>query len=304
MGMNVSYVGGRYTLTLEGSTAGYIVSVDGGTMTAEVMTEASSFSNHPKKHIGLPKVKDFTVEVGGSMGWALCEWVNMTMVAQTPSYKSGQIDFLDYNMKSVAIKEFHDALLTKFTSAKMSADSKEPHKFTVGFQPRTVDEKGGSGKVEKLNQSVLQKKFASYQFKFEMDGLDCSKIYSVDGIEFTQSVADDAVQDERIYHKSPGAAKFGDLTVQFSASSADTWKAWHEDFVKRGNNSDDKEKTGRLAYLSPNGQEELFAITFEHCGIFDLSRDKSDFSKGDAIARYTAKLYAESYKLEKQKMEA
>ena len=50
-GMNFMY--------LDGKEAGFVKSVDGGAVTAEVINEPSGLSFFVKKHIGAPKYEEF-----------------------------------------------------------------------------------------------------------------------------------------------------------------------------------------------------------------------------------------------------
>ena len=62
--------------------------------------------------------------------------------------------------------------------------------------------------------------------------------------------------------------------------------------VIKGNNGDDKEKGGTLEYLTPNLQEVLFTLTFQHLGIFKLTPEKVE-SGSENIRRLKAEMYCE-----------
>ena len=91
----------------------------------------------------------------------------------------------------------------------------------------------------------------------------------------------------------PGPTSSGPtIVVTLSESHAEDWYLWHEDFVIRGNDGDDKEKGGTLELLSANLQETLFTITFKHMGIFKLEPERVE-THSESIHRVTAHLYVE-----------
>jgi hypothetical protein len=105
-------------------------------------------------------------------------------------------------------------------------------------------------------------------------------------IEFTPG-------ETRIPRKEPGKIEFPDLKITLASSSIATWAAWFDDFVIKGNNGADKEKFGRIVFLSPDLQTEIGEIKLIHVGIFRFDPDADDQSSADKIARFTAELYVE-----------
>jgi hypothetical protein len=77
-----------------------------------------------------------------------------------------------------------------------------------------------------------------------------------------------------------------------SQACAQSWFDWFEDFVVKGNCTEDKEKKGTLSFLSPNRQATVASIKLENLGIFRLSEDTAK-ANSDQIKRVTAELYCE-----------
>jgi hypothetical protein len=65
--------------------------------------------------------------------------------------------------------------------------------------------------------------------------------------------------------------------------------AWHDDFVVRGNNSQDRERIGLLEYLAPDLQSVLLTVNLFNLGIFRISPE----SVAEAAARSRAEMYCE-----------
>ena len=91
--------------------------------------------------------------------------------------------------------------------------------------------------------------------------------------------------------REPASLEVPNLVVTFSEAIADPWYKWHEDFVIKGLNGDDKEKGGSLVYLTPD-MKELFTITFKHLGIFKLTPEKVE-AGSENIRRVKAEMYCE-----------
>ena len=94
--------------------------------------------------------------------------------------------------------------------------------------------------------------------------------------------------------KEPGKLEFPNLEVSFSTADLASWKAWFDDFVVRGNNSDAVEKSGTLAYLEPSLVKDLLRIELDHIGIFRLEPEPVGL---DSIRRHKAELYVETMKV-------
>ena len=92
------------------------------------------------------------------------------------------------------------------------------------------------------------------------------------------------------------------LVIHLAESHADEFYRWHEDFVIKGNNGDENEKGGTLEYLTPNLQEVLFTLHFDHLGVFKIAPDKmsaQSMDKPDAaepIRRLKVEMYCEDIK--------
>ena len=90
--------------------------------------------------------------------------------------------------------------------------------------------------------------------------------------------------------RDAGRLELSNTKVSLSSSDAQTWIAWLEDFLVKGNNGDDKGKTASLTLLPPVVQGELARITFSNVGICRL--DPGYGPRGQQPATATAELYA------------
>ena len=63
-------------LVLDGVKCGFVKSIDGGAVTAEVVTEAVGASPFSKKHIGRIRYTPFVVQFGLAMASPVRDWIN------------------------------------------------------------------------------------------------------------------------------------------------------------------------------------------------------------------------------------
>lgn len=87
------------------------------------------------------------------------------------------------------------------------------------------------------------------------------------------------------------------LTAWVAATNSEPLYQWFENFVLKGNNADNMEKTGTLEYFDPTLKEVLFKLTFDHLGIFKLTRDMSGVASG-GLAYDKAEMYMENFRFD------
>jgi hypothetical protein len=279
-GMNFMY--------LDGKEAGFVKSVDGGAVTAEVINEPSGPSFFVKKHIGAPKYEEFMLQFGFSMSRAIYDWIAASWKGDS-SRKSGAIVACDYQYVVKSEREFLNALLTEVTIPAMDGASKDACYLTIRVKPESVRSKKGSG--QKIGQVAKpeQKVWLPSNFRLEISGLDCKFVTKIDSFTVKQTFAS-GIGVGRDFEVQPGKLEFPNLSITLSEAHAQSWIDWHNDFVIRGKNSEENEKSGSLIFLSPDVSTELGRVNFHNLGIFRLS---SESAQADQIASVTAELYCD-----------
>ena len=287
---NRSYAVGSF-LELEGVKCGFVKSVDGGAISAEVVTERTGADLFDRKHIGPPRYEEFVLQLGLSMDQVVYDWISAMWAAQ-PARKSGAIVAADVNMVARSRHEFREALITEVTIPACDAGAKDPVFLTVKFAPELTRQVKASGKVSGELDKRMKKLWLPANFRLEIEGLECRKASKVDALTVRQAIASDEVGDTRDYQREPTAIEFPNLRITLAESDAQSWVDWHEDFVVKGNNDESREKNGALVFLSPDLKTELIRISFANLGIFRLAPAMSA-GEADAIQRFTAELYCE-----------
>jgi phage tail-like protein len=286
-----SYVAGTFQLKLDGVESGFIKSVDGGAITAEVINEAIGPAPYVKKHVGPPRYEDFTMEIGLWMARAVYDWIQASL-QMNYQRKNGSIVAYDYNLEARSEHEFFNALITEVSFPKLDGASKDQCYMTVKFSPELTRMKKAAGKATLPPVRASQEMWLASNFRLEIAGLDCTRVSAVESFTIKQTAVSDDIGDSRDYRKEPGRIEFPNLTITLAETGAQTWLDWFEDFVVKGNNGDDREKTGALIFLAPNRQSEIGRVHFFNMGIFKLAATKGDANQ-EQIRRVTAHLYCE-----------
>jgi phage tail-like protein len=291
-----SYVSGNFFFQIDGVKCGFIKSVDGGAITAEVINEPSGPSYFVKKHIGTPKYEDFTLQIGFSMSKAVYDWIAASW-AMNYQRKNGAIIACDYKLDAKSQREFFNALVTETGIPACDGASKEPAYLTLKFAPEYTRYTKASGKAAGEYGKNEQKLWLPQNFRLTIDGLDTTKVAKVDAFTVKQTAITDDIGDARDYLKEPGKLEFANLKISISEVMAQTWYDWHENFVIKGNNDENQEKNGVLEFLSPNRQDVLLTIKLFNLGIFKITTAKSEANQ-DQIKRVDAELYCERKELQ------
>jgi phage tail-like protein len=296
---NRSYVAGNYMLVLDGVKCGFLKTVDGGGITAEVINEPVGPDHFIRKHIGKPKYEEFVIQVGFSMGKPVYEWIAQSW-KMNYQRKNGSLIAADYNLTPKSERQFMEALITETTIPAMDGSSKEPAYLTVKFSPESIRMVKPSDKslaAEFGSPKGEQKMFLPCNFRLEIDGINCAKVSRIEPLTVKQTAVTDDVGDARDRMKEPGKLEFPNLKITISEAEAQPFLDWHENFVIKGNNDQSQEKNGSLSLLSTNAEKMLMRINFFNLGIFRVQPAKAE-ANSDQIKRVEVEMYVERMELE------
>jgi len=287
-----AYTAGASVLTLDAVVVGPLRSVDGGGAVAEVITEAVGPGTIAKKHIGQVKYEDISIRTGLNSK-PVIDWIAATW-KQNYQRKNGSILGTDYNLTVRSERQFFNALITETTIPELNAASKDPAYLTVKIAPETIVARAGDG--AKAPATIAQKSWLPSNFRFEMTGLDGSHVNRIESFTVRQVVQTDDIGAARDYQKEPAKLEFPNLKISIPEGSSQTWAGWFDDFVIKGNATEDKERDGAIVFLDPLMKNELGRVNLFNCGIFRLAPQPL-LSNTDTIRRLTAELYCERMEL-------
>jgi hypothetical protein len=268
--------------------------VEGGEITGVVVEEAAPTGGFANKHIGGVKFEEVTITANLSLDPALYNWIADTWNRKY-SRKDGRISTLDYNYRVISEVDFFNALITEVTIPKLDGSSKDACALTVKFSPEYTRHKKGSGAKMKIPAKGQQKVWHASNFRLTIDGLDCRRVSRVDALTVKQTVTRDSIGNARDSLTEPVSLEFPNLVVTLPEIDDQTWVDWNDDFLVKGNNSDEQEKNGTLEFLSADLKTTLGKVDFAHLGIFRLSRDKVE-AGSEQVRTFTASMYVEAMK--------
>jgi phage tail-like protein len=292
------YVAGKYGVELDGIMAGWVWSAEGGHATSDVVAEKLGPDHIIKKHIAGVKYEDISIQCGTGMSKGFYEWIKASFDHKYER-KNGAIIAADYNYKEHSRLTFNMGLITEIGFPALDAASKDAAKMTIKVSPEYTRQSTTTGGPSISGKYAIdpgkQKKWLPANFRLKIDGLEepCSRVNKIEAITVKQKVVENPVGELRDYEKEPAHLEVPNLVITFPESHAKPFYDWHDDFVIKGNNGDDKEKSGTLEYLTPNLQEVLFTLTFKHLGIFKLTPEKVE-AGNENIRRVKAEMYCEN----------
>lgn len=290
---------GPRVLMLDGETCGLLQGLTGGSIYAEFVTEKIGVDRLSKKHLAGVRYEDISLEVGTGMSARFYDWIKASL-SGTAGGKDGAIYVCDYSYQPRGSLAFTRALVSEVSFPALDAASKDAAKLTVKLSPemiRTSRTPPKDGAKLGMPPPPKQKKWLPSNFRLEIDGLDCTRVNKVGAIVARRAMTEHAIGELRDYQREPSHWEFGNLTVTLAQSHAEDWYKWHDDFVVRGDNGDDKEKHGSLVYLAPDLKTELFRLELSHLGIFRLHEDTGE-AGSEQIHRVEAEMYCEQMELQ------
>ena len=125
---------GRFHLELGGKPCGFVDSVEGGGVVAEVVTDDPGAEHYLKKHLGAAAPEPIVLTFGlalapGVYGWLADAWNG----EEVP--RDGRIVFVDATLKATRQIEFRGAVVTSVTFPKLDGSSKDACRLTVVLDP-------------------------------------------------------------------------------------------------------------------------------------------------------------------------
>ena len=294
MAADRSYVAGKFGLTLDGVPIGWAKSVAGGDAAADVVVEKAGPEHISAKHLGNIRYEPIAV-VTDLPSKTLADWIAGSWKGNA-SRKNGSVQSLSYDSKIQSELEFMNALVAETTMPALDAGSRDPAQLTVKFLPEYTRAKPGSGQSGSGIDARSQKRWMRANFRFEMSGLDGTKVNKIDSITVRQTTVENPIGELRDYEKEPGKIEFSNLKITLAASSAQTWVDWHNDFLIKGNSGAAQERSGAIVYLDPTRTSELGRVNLSNCGIFRLAQEQVEAGR-DGIRRMVAELYCERMEL-------
>jgi phage tail-like protein len=283
----------RFALELDGIVCGFLDSVSGGGIAADVVSVAGA-DGFDTKHLGRVSYEELELQFDLSLDAAVYQWIAASW-KNTGARRDGSVVSTDMNGKAVSEQEFFRGLLTEVTIPALDASSKDAAKLTIRIAPEYTRLAKAAAKT--VTSTVgRQLEWKASAFKLEIDGLDTTRVLSIDEFTVTQALVAESVGEARTFVESPDKLTFPNLRVRVAASGADTWTAWFDDFVMKGNNDPSHERSGKLTFLDTSLKKPLGEVGFASLGIFRLEPGPR-VAGADAVAEVVVDLYCDRMEL-------
>jgi hypothetical protein len=280
MGLVPRSTASRFHLELNGKPCGFLDSADGGSVSAEVVTEAPGAGHYLKKHLGSAAPEPIVLSFGLGLAPTVYAWLADAWNGNQ-SRPDGRIVFADANFTATQELEFRQAVVTSVAFPKLDAASKDPGRLTVVLEPEETSFQKASGKL--TTSAIKTKQWIASNFRVDVDGLHGNQVAQVDAFTVV----------------TPGAGSpidFPGLRIVLSEAGADTWRDWHQQFVVKGMNDDGQERSGALVLLDPTMKQDVGRIELTGLGIHRLAPARAEAGQ-EGIARVVADLYCERMEL-------
>lgn len=287
---NVGQGGVRFALELDGVHAGWLDTVDGGDAVGNVVVSAARAGGIQSKHLAGFRYDDIVLTCGAGMSKGFYDWTKAAF-ERKPLSKNGAIVALDYNGKVASRMEWGNGLISEVGFPACDGSSKDAAVMTLKITPEVTRFVAPS--VGKAAILPPQKRWSPANFRLQISGCPtaCSRVSAIDAIVLKSSLSAKplgVVREELI----PGSLEVPNLAVITAESDGNEFFNWHEDFVVKGQNAKDKEKTGTLEYLAQD-LKPLFTLSFSGLGIFKLAPEKMT-AGGENIRRVRAEMYCDT----------
>jgi hypothetical protein len=271
-----------HVLQIDGAMCGFLRSVAGGAGFASVSQDP--MLHETSKHIlGPPQWEDVELRLDLPPAGPVRDWITASWTGK-PAPRTVVVTTVDPERNAIREHKFQNALLTGTTISALDASSKEPGVVTLKVVPEFVETATPGGTLAVPRPAAA---WPRSNFRLELPGLDCTRVWRIDSFTVTQPFADPPGGEGT---PVPGLLSFPDLTVTVAEKAAATWQSWFETFVVEGRNAATDEKSGRLTLLGADLTKELAWIGLFNVGIFRLT---TDWSSDLVTARVSAGLYCD-----------
>ena len=283
----------RFDFSLDGSPVGYLESFKGARVASELAVHNQGPLRYPKKNVTVTKFEPMVISIGAGMGKAVYEWIEQSFKLNL-QYKTGAVHQRDFEYKLQRQVDLTGMLITQVKFPPLKGDAKEPLYLEVGITPEGATWIKGDGSVNEGPVGPKQKAWHRANWRFEMGGLPCERVYSVEGLEWKCEVEWDCIGTKRIHTLHATTATISNITLTISTADQEDWAQAANDWFVRGNCLEQHEKNGALVLLAPDLTTEVGRVELLNCGFvnFDANQElKGQSAKG--ISRFKVEMYCE-----------
>lgn len=287
-----TYTAGVYGLELDGAFVGYLSGFSGGYLVGDVVKEKPGPDFISRKHLAGVRVEPVTIECGLPMTKPFYDWIKAGIEPGAKfARKNGAIIEYDNARREMGRRLFTSALITGVEFPPCDGASRDAARLTVTLAPETLRLAGSKGG----NAPLSERKAAPWlrsAFRLAIAGLDTARVSKVEALEITVERAD-GIGETRDFSKVPPTIQVPNLVITVADTSIGPYYAWLDDFLVKGNHTQDKERTGTLEYLAPDLKSSLLTLTLYNLGIVKVAPEPAA-AGAEQIRRSKVEMYCEA----------
>ncbi len=263
--------GTRYALTLDKAFAGFASSFEGGGARGTVVDLPGGNSKKPRKTLAGFRSAEMAIEVPATLEQPLFDWMVQAWAGQLAP-RNGAVFTLESSKNAVGRLEFSNGIITETTIPDMNVASKQDGMLSIKIAPQTTRRINASGPFS-APIGPQTKVWQPSNFRLQIVGLDCTRVARIEALKLKIQVDIPRVGSGR--NRELGKLELPNLVFYLPEAFAKPFFDWHEEFVIKGINGDDRERAGSLELLDPS-MKPLLTIGFSHLGIVSVDPDSSD----------------------------
>jgi hypothetical protein len=282
---------GSLVLLLDNQPNAMLRSLDGGGISAEVITETQRAGQPVAgKRLGPVRYEEVVIETGLGMGAALHDWITRAWSGEAPLGQAA-VAITDADGVVRTIRHFDDARLTQVTFPALDAASKDAGWLRIRLQPGQTRTESPTDKAALDVSGLRAVKWLTLAFRLSVDGMErAGMVVQIDPFGFRQPVPADAVGPQKPY-TAIAPPSFSNLRITVPEREAAPWLAWHEDAVVKGNSGPSSERSGQITLLDQAMKQQIGRIELHNLGIFRVAPMRQE--PGTVVTHVVVELYCE-----------
>ncbi|HEX4794931.1 MAG TPA: hypothetical protein VH370_14115 [Humisphaera sp.] len=282
-----------------GTETDIVHSLDSGSVVGQVVVEKVSGPDAwPHKHIGAVVVEDVHAHIRPDQ---FTKFLSESLGGHSRS--DGAMYLVNAMGQVAQQRTLNHMMLNELTIPALSGASKDAVFLQIGLSVESSNLiKGGSFNGAKAGTRT--KTAMANSFALTIPGLPTNRVQSIEPVTMRHKTTTNAVGELRDYEKQPTTWELSNIVFYVAANDAQAFLDWHEDFVMKGNNSNDKEKTLTLELKAPDLTTTLLTFNASGVGIVSAKYTTPSAAGSDAIMRLRVEVYAEKMTLDPGKTSA
>lgn len=295
-----TYVGGRFSLDIQGANAGLLQSFSGGGAVADIVLANVSQEARTAKQVVNTGYSDIQFQIGLDLGKLAASWIMDSFNNASPLGldREGAILLLDMDGKARRRVDFTGALITEIKFPPFDVQQRDSGFLAVTVSPGTVDLnlKGDQKIVPPF--STKQKQWVPSNFRFQLGNLPCGRVVKIDNVKISRQLAEVGFGESREVQVSTLRPEYSNLTLSISAIDLEPWASWYQKFLVQGQNADEDELDGSIELLDRDLKKVLGTIELKGVGMKAFNPFPAEVSGSESVKRFTVELYVEQMKLD------